>query len=401
MHACFCSIKSARDIRETLRARTIVSIKHTQMQTLFNIKYIAEVLTTNTPYKEWMINMLIIDGAKYKLWTPKDEEREFHPMIKAHSKEIFGTDSLYFDVRHKLISRSGIGSIPDAYAISLSKPYQWYVIENELASHPVYDHIVKQLTKFISGIKNQSARNKILDTFYDEIKNDKILRAYVGKAIGSQEIHHFLSKLLSNPPRILVFIDQKTEEVVEACQVLKYQTSIVEFKTFVREDAENVHAHIFEPVYTSTARDIITDARIEGIERRKISLHLKNWQTLLAWVDANTRNLMETLGRLIEKRFDNVFHKASGKYYIFYKGKPGTKSAFAAFLLTKKFLKVRIRTDPATFKDPKKQLKETLYSGWFFKTGQEREFKVTNELELDYAAELIKQSYDLAVMRAR
>jgi hypothetical protein len=28
--------------------------------------------------------MLLIDGAKYKLWSPKDEEKEFHPMIKQH-----------------------------------------------------------------------------------------------------------------------------------------------------------------------------------------------------------------------------------------------------------------------------------------------------------------------------
>jgi len=89
--------------------------------------------------------MLVIDGVKYKLWTPKDEEKEFHPMIKEHSKEIFGEDSLYFDVKHKLKSKSGIGSIPDAYVIKLSKPYQWYVVENELASHPVYDHIVRHV----------------------------------------------------------------------------------------------------------------------------------------------------------------------------------------------------------------------------------------------------------------
>ena len=146
--------------------------------------------------------MLVIDGVKYRLWTPKDEEKEFHPMIKEHSKEIFGENSLYFDVKHKLKSKSGIGSIPDAYVITLSKPYQWYVVESELASHPVYDHIVRQLTKFINGIKNQSTRNQILDTFYDEIRNDKLLGAYVEKAIGSQEIHHFLSKLLSKPPRM-------------------------------------------------------------------------------------------------------------------------------------------------------------------------------------------------------
>ena len=67
--------------------------------------------------------MLVIDGVKYRLWTPEDEEKEFHPMIREHHKEIFGEDSVYSDVKHKLKSKSGIGSIPDAYVISLSKPY--------------------------------------------------------------------------------------------------------------------------------------------------------------------------------------------------------------------------------------------------------------------------------------
>ena len=58
--------------------------------------------------------MLVIDGIKYKLWTPEDEENEFHPMIREHSKEIFGEHSLYFDVQHrlryKLESKAGIAS---------------------------------------------------------------------------------------------------------------------------------------------------------------------------------------------------------------------------------------------------------------------------------------------------
>ena len=36
--------------------------------------------------------MLLIDCVKYKLWTPKDEEKESHPMIKEHSEEIFGEE---------------------------------------------------------------------------------------------------------------------------------------------------------------------------------------------------------------------------------------------------------------------------------------------------------------------
>jgi hypothetical protein len=46
--------------------------------------------------------MLIVDGLRYKPWTPKDEEKEFHPLVKAQSKEIFGKASIYFDVRTTL-----------------------------------------------------------------------------------------------------------------------------------------------------------------------------------------------------------------------------------------------------------------------------------------------------------
>lgn len=101
--------------------------------------------------------MLLIDGVRYRLKAPLDEENEFHPMIKEHFKEIFGEQSLYFDVKYVLKSESGIGSIPDAYVISLSKPSEWYVVENELSSHQVYNHIVNQLARFINGLKNQDA----------------------------------------------------------------------------------------------------------------------------------------------------------------------------------------------------------------------------------------------------
>ena len=37
-----------------------------------------------------MICILSIDGAKYKLWKTQDNEKEFHPVIKDHSKGIFG-----------------------------------------------------------------------------------------------------------------------------------------------------------------------------------------------------------------------------------------------------------------------------------------------------------------------
>ena len=334
--------------------------------------------------------MLIIDGIKYRLWTPKDEEKEFHPIIREHSKEIFGDNSLYFDVRHVLKTTSGIGSIPDAYVINLSKPSEWYVVENELASHPVYDHIVKQLTKFINGIANQSARNQIIDMLYDEINKDNVLKATVQKLINSTDIYRALSKLLLTSPRIVIIIDEKTSEVEEACQVLKYKTDIVEFKTFVREGAENIRAHLFEPLRAAEKPKPI-EIR-EG--RRPTPEHYRIWEKKLAWVDENVRDIVKELTDRIV-RLGEVTHKPSGPDYVFYKGSPSTKSVFAGFFISKKALKVRIRTDPTTFKDPKKWTGDKIYH-WFFRTGQEKEFKMTSREQIDYAMELMKHSYGLA-----
>ena len=62
--------------------------------------------------------MLLIDGVKYELWTPPSEE-EFEQVVKEHTQEIFGEESIYFDRKQKLKSLSGIGSIPDGYVLSL------------------------------------------------------------------------------------------------------------------------------------------------------------------------------------------------------------------------------------------------------------------------------------------
>lgn len=59
-------------------------------------------------------------------------------------------------------------------------------------------------------------------------------------------------------------------------------------------------------------------------------------------------------------------------------------------------MKVRIRTDPKTFRDDKKWTGDKIYRGWFFKQGQEREFKVTEKEQVDYAIELIRQSYEVS-----
>jgi len=64
-------------------------------------------------------------------------------------------------------------------------------------------------------------------------------------------------------------------------------------------------------------------------------------------------------------------------------------------MVKKKKVSIRIKVDPMKFKDERKWTKK--YKGWFFaRKYEEREFSVSNEEQLDYAIELIKQSYNIS-----
>jgi len=195
--------------------------------------------------------MLLIDGVKYKEWTPLNEDA-FEQAVKEHTQEIFGEQSIYLDRKQKLTSLSGIGSIPDGYGIVFGDSPEWHIVEVELSSHPLHDHIVSQVSRFITGISNPNIQRGIVNAIDSEIKRDDFLKLRLRKAIEPTEIYKFLSDLISKPPILTVIIEKETQELREAISTLAHpQIKVVEFQTFTREGTEGlaVHAHLFEPLY--------------------------------------------------------------------------------------------------------------------------------------------------------
>lgn len=193
--------------------------------------------------------MLYVDGVKYKLWIPSKEE-ELENFVEKNATKIFGEDFLYLPLKTKLKSLSGIGSIPDGYAIGLTKPYKWYIIEIELSTHPVFSHIVPQLNKFIQGLKEPSSRKNIVEAVYNEIKKEPITEAYVKEKIGSGEIYRFLSSTIEKEPTLAVIIDKKTSELEEACDSIPIKEKLIsEFSVYERVDAGIKNAFLIESLF--------------------------------------------------------------------------------------------------------------------------------------------------------
>ncbi|MEM2856577.1 MAG: winged helix-turn-helix domain-containing protein [Candidatus Nitrosocaldaceae archaeon] len=190
--------------------------------------------------------MILIDGVRYNLHKFSKEE-EFVATVKEHMRDILGNRSIYFD-KIKIESLGGICSIPDGYAITIDEP-RWYVIEFELSSHNVFNHIVPQVNKFINGINSDDTRRSLID-YMDKIMREEKLEYLINEG---REVYRFLSKLIYREPTILLIIDEKIKELDDVLNSIKYETRIVEFKTFVREGIGlGVHAHLFEPLHSST-----------------------------------------------------------------------------------------------------------------------------------------------------
>jgi len=265
------------------------------------------------------MKMLIIDGARYNLWIPEDETREFQPIVKEHSKEIFGRDTVYFDISVTLRSLAGLAAKPDGFVIDLGKN-EWYIVEVELSKHNPYDHIVNQLTRFVNAIDNPRIKNNVVETLYDEIDGNRLLRTYIEEKITG-DIHHWLSKLLFQTPKIVIVIEEKTGDVTEACKILmrNFETFIIEFKTFVRENAENVHAHLFEPLYT--VEEISEKGRKEVEGKRPLPKHYESWEKMLEWVDKDIRDIVNVLTVEIPSSLGKeITETIHGRYKCFYKG---------------------------------------------------------------------------------
>jgi len=197
--------------------------------------------------------MLLIDGVKYELWTPPSEDA-FEQIVKEHAQDIFGEQSEYFE-KQKLESKLGIGSVPDGFVVIFGNSSCWHIIEVELSSHDLHRHIVDQVSRFITGIKNPQTQKKIVDAIYGEIDRDDFRKLRIKKAIAPDEIHRFLSEVISKPPVLTIIIEKHTEQLDEALSSLAHaDIKVVEFRTFAREGVGlDVHAHLFEPLYSVVA----------------------------------------------------------------------------------------------------------------------------------------------------
>lgn len=247
--------------------------------------------------------ILLVDGVEYSYWSPR-KEAELESSVKHHSKKLFGSDSIYFDIKTSISNSIGERTIPDAYLIDFSNN-AFYIIEIELSSHPEYDHINKQIGRFIGALGNYQSRQKIARILKEYIESDIILQKSVNEKIGSIELYQFflediLERVKEQKYNTIVVIDKATQRIKEACNILNPKPKIIEFGTFVRKNIGDfrVHCHLFEPLVSEKKKIAKTLPRAKykqdsndytGTKPEKIRLfqnifEVKHWREVVIYV---------------------------------------------------------------------------------------------------------------------
>ena len=322
--------------------------------------------------------MILIDGVKYRLWKPEKEEM-LEEIVREHSREIWGDNSVYF-TKKRLQTEAGITSIPDGYVAVFETPPCWYIVEIELSSHRLYDHIIPQISKFAVGITKAESQKVIVELIDEEIASDDVLKAWVKSNVAPLEVYKFLTGVIAKPPRLAIVIDEKTKELDEVLAQLPKNFEAVEameFKTFQREGCDlAVHAHLFEPLHkpptVKTGKIIIEPPKEPELEES------------IAKANPEIRQLFFSLRERILKLGEGI-REVPGKSWVDYR----KSSTFVSPNIQKRKLVVYIKMGERRVNDRKGI---TSHVTWYGKLNTR--FSLSSTGELDYAMELIKQAYD-------
>lgn len=188
-------------------------------------------------------------------------EEEFEQTIKDNFKILFGSKTIYIDLKNKLETKVLGGTIPDGVLFDLSdkEDPQFYLIEVELGKHGFFSHVFPQITKFFALYKNDSARSVLIERLHQFVANDpRILEEFKQLSSKSGEIYKYIKDSIENSQNILLIVDEQFREIEE----IK--------KTYIDTWGKFVKVEILK-VFTDNENKILTlEPRFEELEELEV-----------------------------------------------------------------------------------------------------------------------------------
>ncbi len=137
---------------------------------------------------------MLIFGEKKFIAATFSSESELERVVQENAEYIFGPDAFYLP-KSLLRTLDGSGTIPDGFVVDLASR-SWYIIEAELASHSVWNHIAPQIAKQIIAASQAASRRMLTEMVINRVKDSAAFRAHFEDfGISDIDIRQVLSEI--------------------------------------------------------------------------------------------------------------------------------------------------------------------------------------------------------------
>ncbi len=170
----------------------------------------------------------------------------------------------------------GKDTIPDAILLDIENS-KVCLIENELIQHGVFEHIVKQIIRFVVVYQNEESKRKLIDLFFNVIKQNKEMYLEIFKKYYSDieeiEIHEQLEKIFDDFPELYIFIDKLDSDLEDFCLILKNSIEIKAVEVFKFESDGKIVYAFNDEEYMFSREEIKPIKESKASERYHIIFH--------------------------------------------------------------------------------------------------------------------------------
>jgi len=157
------------------------------------------------------------------------QEKDFEDVVRKNTKLIFGSSTIYIDLKTRIKTISLGGSVPDGLLFDLKNidSPEFYLVEIELAKHDFYRHIFPQVTKFFAFYRNSKAQNELIEKVFSFTQLNKALEDEFKKFLKGKEIFKFIKDTIENSQNILIVIDEMKPELPEMTDTYREWSKMV------------------------------------------------------------------------------------------------------------------------------------------------------------------------------
>jgi len=186
---------------------------------------------------------MLIGAEKKYIKNPFLNEEELEKVVMDNYEYIFGPNSFYLP-KALIKTSDGFGTVPDGFAIDLDSQ-RWYLVEAELSTHNVWDHIAPQVSKQVIAAQQPLSKRLLIELSINQVRDDEVTKEKFSELeIKDIDIRRVLSDILDKEPIVGIPIDKISNDLNQWARTLRYDVKLWLINKFV--DFNNKQDIIYE-----------------------------------------------------------------------------------------------------------------------------------------------------------